>query len=233
MPVRYSIHRNCMPGGEERYRAVVESVMTVGFDGVLDRMRQQGCSLSEGEVLAAWHGIKRAVASLMIDGINVNTDLFNSSVSIQGNFSGPSDRFTKKRHKLNAVMNAGAWLKETLRFEAEVCKKEARVRGPHLVQYEDCNSGQINTVLTPGGMGRLIGARLKVDPDDPEQGIFFIAEDGETTRVEVIAKNVYSELIFLVPAGLSPGTYRLQVRALFNQSDLRADHLGRKLTITA
>jgi hypothetical protein len=82
-------------------------------------------------------------------------------------------------------------------------------------------------------MGRLVGSRLKVDPDDPEQGIFFIAEDGRATRVEVIAKNVYSELIFLVPANLSPGTYRLQVRALFNQSDLRAGHLGQKLTITA
>ena len=233
MPVRYSIHRNCMNGGEEQYRAVVESVRTVDFDGVLDRMRQQGSSLSPGEVLAAWHDIKRAVAGLMIDGINVNTELFNCSVSIQGNFIDPSDRFTKKRHKLKAVLNAGAWLKETLRIEAEVYKKEPRVRGPHLTQYFDCNSGQTNAGLTPGGMGRLIGSRLKVDPDDPEQGIFFIAEDGQASRVEVIAKNVYSELIFLVPANLSPGAYRLQVRALFNQSDLRADHLGQKLTITA
>jgi hypothetical protein len=42
-----------MPGGVERYRAVVESTATVDFEGVLDRMRQQGSSLSPGEVLAA------------------------------------------------------------------------------------------------------------------------------------------------------------------------------------
>jgi hypothetical protein len=222
-----------MNKGEERYRAVVESTRTVGFDGVLDRIRQHGSSLSSGEVLAAWHGIKTAVASLMIEGVNVNTDLFNCSVSIRGNFDDAMDHFDKKRHKVHPVVNAGTWLKDTLSFHAKVVKKEARIPGPNLTEYQGCNSGRSNRCLTPGGMGRLLGSHLKVDPDDPEQGLFFIAKDGQTTRVEVLAKNVYSELIFLIPAGLSPGTYRLQVRALFNQSDLRADSLGQKLTVTA
>jgi hypothetical protein len=52
-----------MPGGVERYRAVVESTATVDFNGVLDRMRQQGSSLRPGEVLAAWPGLKLAVCS--------------------------------------------------------------------------------------------------------------------------------------------------------------------------
>jgi len=83
-------------------------------------------------------------------------------------------------------------------------------------------------LVTPGGMGRLTGYRLKFDPTDPNQGIFFI--NGSTTQVDVVGKNNPSELMFLVPANLQPGAYSLEIRSAIGNSavhtGLLADVLG-------
>ncbi len=88
-------------------------------------------------------------------------------------------------------------------------------------------------MLTPGGMGRLYGARLKFDPSDPRQGIFFIAADKTETRAGCAAENVPQQLIFLIPPLLA-GTYTLEVRNLAEDSlALRRGSLGYALTVTA
>jgi len=40
-------------------------------------------------------------------------------------------------------------------------------------------------------------------------------------------------LIFIVPAGLTPGDYRLEVRASFGQDSPRSNALGKVLTVGA
>jgi hypothetical protein len=67
-----------------------------------------------------------------------------------------------------------------------------------------------------GGMGQITGYRLRFDPSDPTQGIFFV--NGSATRVTVAGKNDPSELIFLIPASLTPGDYSLEVRSTMGRA---------------
>ena len=60
------------------------------------------------------------------------------------------------------------------------------------------NSSELNSRVTPGRMGQITGHRLRFDPGDTSQGIFFV--NGSATRVSVAGKNDPSELMFLVPA---------------------------------
>ena len=99
----------------------------------------------------------------------------------------------------------------------------------NLLEYTDVNSGERNGVLTPGGMGRLVGHRLKFDPADVNQGVFFVAAGGEV-RVDVVGKNLPGELMFMVPA-LPAGDYTLQVRAAFAGDDVRTSALEATLTV--
>jgi hypothetical protein len=85
--------------------------------------------------------------------------------------------------------------------------------------------------VTPGGAGRLEGRRLKFDPADPRQGVFFVTPDGRETRVELVVRNMPGEIIFVVPA-LEPGPYALQVRVLFpDVEEIRTGLLQEKLTV--
>lgn len=87
--------------------------------------------------------------------------------------------------------------------QAQVEKQEGGERLPRPLDYTDLNSGELNSQATPGGMAQVTGYRLKFDPADTSQGIFFV--NGSATRVSIVGKNNPSELMFLVPASLAPG----------------------------
>lgn len=64
-----------------------------------------------------------------------------------------------------------------------------------------------------GAMLVLEGDRLKFNPENPEEGLFFVPSRGQPLRVlDVLVRD--KELVFRVPAELKPGAdYSLQVRA--------------------
>ena len=102
---------------------------------------------------------------------------------------------------------------------------------PHPLEYIDLNSGATNSVLTPGGLGLLLGYRLRFEVSDPAQGIVFLDPEGGETGVQVVATNTPRELVFLVPA-LASGTYKLEVRAGFcDDKDVRCGALSPKLAV--
>lgn len=96
----------------------------------------------------------------------------------------------------------------TLRFEPmqPACPViyDIRLSGP------DVNfSGE----LWIGGIVSLVGNRLKFNPENPEEGLFFVPKKGEAVRIrDVLIRD--RELVFQVPKELKVGTtYAVQVRA--------------------
>ncbi|MFZ6009015.1 MAG: DUF4469 domain-containing protein, partial [Bacteroidota bacterium] len=57
-------------------------------------------------------------------------------------------------------------------------------------------------------------------------GIFFTDASGQPVRVETIVRNMPSELIFIVPAGLAPGVHTVSVRTILKGTkDVREGYL--------
>jgi hypothetical protein len=113
--------------------------------------------------------------------------------------------------------------------QAQVQKQEGGEHLPRPLDYTDLNSGELNSQVTPGGMAQLTGYRLKFDPSDPNQGIFFV--NGSPTRVSIVGKNGPSELMFLVPPDLTPGDYNLEVRSTMGNGTVRTGVLAETLTV--
>jgi len=65
------------------------------------------------------------------------------------------------------------------------------------VQSERGDRGKRNSVLTPDGMGQVVGHRPKFDRDDAEQSIYFVGEDGAVTKVDVVGRNKPPDLMFM------------------------------------
>ncbi len=72
-------------------------------------------------------------------------------------------------------------------------------------------SKQENTVYVANGIARLTGKFLSFDADDPEQGVFFVAEDGTAVRVAAYLDNSAKRVNFGIPAGLT-GAQSVEVR---------------------
>jgi len=174
-----------------------------------------------------------AIENLVLAGMNVNTPLANYGASIKGVFNGPADSYDPGRHQVVGTVSPGKRFRKAIRERAQAAKGEALKPRPNPVDAEraDVNSGTTNSVLTPNGMGQLVGHRLKFDPADAAQGIFFIAEGGGETRVAVVGRNKPAELMYPVPA-LAAGDYTLEVRAkVYGGEDVRAGALEATLTV--
>jgi hypothetical protein len=100
---------------------------------------------------------------------------------------------------IEATTSPGPQLRRAIQSRAQAQKQIANDVRPRLLEYTDLNSAERDSRLAPGGMSQLAGDRLKFDPTDPAQDIFFVAADGSETRIEVVGKNTGGELIFLIP----------------------------------
>ena len=186
--------------------------------------------MTRPDIVSVMEDFFTAVENMVLEGVNVNTPSANYRASIKGIFDGQADDYDPSRHQVKAVASPGRRYRKAIRDRAQVVKQEAVRPRPNPLEYADINSGERNSVLTPGGMGRLVGHRLKFDPADANQGIFFTAAAGEA-RVQMLARNKPGELIFMVPA-LPAADYTLEVRAAFGEDDIRTGALEATLTVS-
>ncbi|NJN99394.1 MAG: DUF4469 domain-containing protein [Anaerolineales bacterium] len=228
MPINFSLHQNNLNTETTQFRAVVHSSGTMDYEQIVERVVKQNSTVTRSDVMAALNDFFAAIEDALLLGYNVNTPVANFRASIKGGFDSELDGFTAGRNTVEASISPGPRLRKTMQ-DAQVQKQESSERLPRPLYYTDLNSGELNGPITPGGMGQLTGHRLRFDPADPTQGIFFI--NGSVTRVSIAGKNDPSELMFLVPATLTPGDYALEVRAASNGT-LQIGLLKKTLTVS-
>ncbi|MCK4341067.1 MAG: DUF4469 domain-containing protein [Phycisphaerae bacterium] len=113
-------------------------------------------------------------------------------------------------------------------------KVEAVKPSPNPIEYRDIGTDTTNDTVTVGNIGQLSGSRLKFDPAEADEGLYFVADAGGETKVPTVQKNKPSQLVFLVP-NLVAGTYHLEVRARMGSGtsarELRIGRLDSTLTV--
>lgn len=231
MPIQYALLPNNLTDDPRDYMAKVYPVDTVDLDFVIDEMKDRGTTVGEADIRAVLTDYRDVITDLVAKGYWVTTSLVTFSTSVRGHFQGSKDLYNPGRHRLMVRAKVTKRLQHTVRQRARLTKKGAKSLQPLLIEYRDYASGTRDSTLTCGGLGRILGRRLKFDPDDPEQGIFFVATDKSRTRVAHGAKNTPRELIFIVP-DLPAGPYDVAVRAKVRGSaGVREGWLPRTLTV--
>jgi hypothetical protein len=229
MGINFSLFRNSFSSEANQYRAIVQSSGTIDYDHIVNLVVKQNSTVTRADVLAVLDNFFTVIEDALLLGFNVNTPGINGRVSIKGNFEGQNDGFTPGRNRVEASFSPGPRLRRAIQ-QAEVQKQEGGERLPRPLDYTDLNSGELNSQVTPGGMAQVTGYRLKFDPGDPNQGIFFV--NGSATRVSVVGKNGPMALMFLVPAGLTPGDYSLEIRSTTSNGTLRTGVLPETLSVS-
>lgn len=197
----------------------------------MDRMMQRGSGLSRQDAQAALSLFFNTIETMVLEGYRVVTPLAVFGAKIKGRFDHPEDTFNSTRHKVEAAVSAGADIRRSVQDKAQMVQQEANSPHPKPEAFFDPVSGERNSQVNAGRVGQVTGRRLKFDPADPTQGIFFIAADGSAVRAEVMVMNTPRKLIFEVPAGLAAGDYVLEVRAAVNSGTVRSGRLVDVLTV--
>jgi len=217
MSLRYALFKNTLKPANNEWFARVVPVEPVAFSEIMKMLTRRGLSITDTEAESVINELVHTINEVLDSGRGVLTPLANFQLSIKGIFYGPDEAFDPSRHKVHVVCTKGRKIKidyDTLKLE----KLKPETASPQIDKFIDYASQSENSLLTPGGTAEINGDMLKVDTDDMNQGLFFIASDSSETRVTNYMHNRPSLQIFMVPAGLSPGVYELEVRTKVNAS---------------
>lgn len=232
MSLRYALRPNALDNDPNAHVASVVAARSMTLDDIISEMISRGSTVTRAEALSVLEEYSLAVKALLCRGHRVNTPLHNFRLSIQGVFEDEDAPFEPGRHRVRVNISPGQYLRDIGPLVTLERVSLGRVI-PEPLRFRDMVTDQRNSVVTPGGLGRLTGKRLKYDEADPAQGIFFIDDDSAETRVEVFENNTPRKLAFLIPSTLAAGTYRLEVRAeLFDTGVLRTGVLAYPLTVS-
>lgn len=231
MAIKYALYPNPLTQGATDHRAIVQNQITRTIDDIIDRMITRGSTVTRSDALSVIEEYEAAIAGYLAEGDSINTQLFRINSSISGVFTDDRDYFDSSRHQINLNVLPGLRLQEVA-ANLSAQKVKPRLRQPTLEVFKDFSSDTVNDILTPGGAGELKGSFLKLNTDDPEQGVFFIASDTTEAKAESIIRNKPSNLIFRIPDGLSSGDYKLEVRSIVKgTSKIRSGRLDDMLSV--
>ncbi len=199
---------------------------------VLDRMIKRGTGISREDMQATLDLFTEETGDLVAEGWNVNTRLANFRPGVRGVFSSATDPFDHRRHHFQASISEGVVLKKKMR-ETSGERITAPKPIPGIIEFMDHGSRMVSGSLTPGSIGELTGEALKFNLENKKEGIFFVNKaDNVTTKATVISILTEGKLMFQIPAGLTPGSYRLEVRRAYtNEKTIRAGVLSDTLIV--
>jgi hypothetical protein len=231
MTIEYALYPNPLTDNPEHQRAVIQNQESCTIEDIIDEMISQGSSLTRAEALANIESYEAAITKFVGQGRGINTPLMRIAPSIAGNFMGTDDYFDASRHEVKLNLSPGKRLQEALE-EVALQKVVPSQRKPRIQTVTDFSSDTSNSQLTPGGVIEVRGKLLKHDPDEEEQGLFFIASDGSETRASSPIRNKPSSVYVSVPDELTAGEYTLEVRVKLRfTTTIRRDRLDTSLTV--
>jgi hypothetical protein len=230
MPISYKLYRNHLDNEVEKYSARVEYLDTIYEEDIIDEMMSYNSAMTKADTIAVLENYQAAIKRKVLQGFRVMTRCGQYGVTIKGNFTNQGDGFDPSRHRVEPQINLSPQLREAITNQITVEKVLAPVRQPMPVQYLSLSNGHTPNTLIPGGMGKLIGERLRYEPADPEQGLFLLAANGSERRLPTDGMIMPGSLVFMIPADLAPGAYRLEVRVRFDAATFSTGRLKDVLT---
>jgi hypothetical protein len=211
MAIKYYLQPNPITPDPNDQSARVLSNEVFDVEKIIPYMLERGSTVTQADIRAVLDVFFAVTSDIVARGNSVNLPLVNIRPGINGVFASQTDNFDPSRHIKKASVSAGIMLNQKMQA-AEVVKVLQPIAAPVLIEFTDVNTQTTNSILTPGGIGQLVGEELKFNPENTAEGIFLIPPTGAEIKVGILATRTEGKLVFGIPAGLASGNYGIQVR---------------------
>lgn len=183
------------------------------------RMIEHGIPHTHGNVGAFFTAQEQVTMRLLADAYEVELPLGWISTVINGVFNSLEDTFDPERHVIDAKFEDSE-INHCLTGYQELVNR--KLTGPIRPLIDTCtnlNTNQDNGYVTPGQYLKIEGYFLRFQKTDPEQGVFFIAPDGQAYPMKVQVPPKLDYVVLTVPDDLPLGTYQLELRTILIPRD--------------
>lgn len=202
-----------------------DKILTLVSAGTADKQRliseimEINPGLERETVEAVINLEQRVLKKLLLTGYRVNTGLFSAVAQFTGTVE--NNVFDPARNSIRIAMTQGKELREAIEATTVNIVGE-KGSAMYVAGGTDTATSLSGFTATAGRNFTLTGQRIKLAGDDPSVGITLTDAEGEVTHItdDMIALNQPSKLIFLIPAGLADGEYKLTVTTQYSSGQL-------------
>jgi hypothetical protein len=225
MSLKISIRKNTLPACPSPFIVRSDSSEMVEFDKFVAIMAQGRTTLSKTEILACMQLYMEELEKQLVEGRTVKTPTGSFFLCAAGSLESVDDAFLPRDpssgHEVRLHHRPERSFEESILSRLEIVREEkVDLAVPRIMTVLTAGDDPLSALL-PGGMIQVKGSRLRFDPKEARQGVFFIAQSGAEERSPFCPMIQPGVVLASLPASLPVGTYAVALRATVNGHDLR------------
>ena len=200
-------------------------VVTVELEEFFNIMARGRTTLTRTEVSGAMQLYKEELIRLLSEGKAVKTPTGTFHFSASGSLAAIDGSFLPDspatNHGIRLHHKADRAFEEAAKLELSTERDERPdLSLPVLTTVIVAGEGQPDAPLRASDTAEIKGLRLRFDPADADQGVFFVDQAGVESRSARYPLILPGTIHALVPAGLATGAYKVKLRAAVNGKDI-------------
>ncbi|ADQ82706.1 DUF4469 domain-containing protein [Riemerella anatipestifer] len=184
---------------------------SLGITEIIDALKKEGMEIQTETAVDIITRFNRKASELVLNGYSVNTGLVYMRPAIKGVFYDKT--WDKEKHSVYVNVNQGTDLRKAANdTKVEILGEQSSPMS--VFSITDKATGKADGTLTKGKNAEIKGTYIKIDGDNPKNGIVFKNLDTQQEvklSAEHIVLNEPSRLLILVPTDLEAGNYELSI----------------------
>ncbi|MDY3548743.1 DNA-binding domain-containing protein [Riemerella anatipestifer] len=184
---------------------------SLGITEIIDALKKEGMEIQTETAVDIITRFNRKASELVLNGYSVNTGLVYMRPAIKGVFYDKT--WDKEKHSVYVNVNQGTDLRKAANdTKVEILGEQSSPMS--VFSITDKATGKTDGTLTKGKNAEIKGTYIKIDGDNPKNGIVFKNLDTQN-EVKLAKDNIVinepSRVLILVPTDLEAGNYELSI----------------------
>ncbi|MBT0572735.1 DUF4469 domain-containing protein [Riemerella anatipestifer] len=184
---------------------------SLGITEIIEALKKEGMEIQTETAIDIITRFNRKASELVLNGYSVNTGLVYMRPAIKGVFYDKT--WDKEKHSVYVNVNQGTDLRKAANdTKVEILGEQSSPMS--VFSITDKVTGKADGTLTKGKNAEIKGTYIKIDSDNPKNGIVFKNLDNQNEvklAKDSIVLNEPSRLLILVPSDLEAGNYELSI----------------------
>ncbi|PST44556.1 hypothetical protein CYV15_05525 [Riemerella anatipestifer] len=184
---------------------------SLGITEIIEALKKEGMEIQTETAVDIITRFNRKASELVLNGYSVNTGLVYMRPAIKGVFYDKT--WDKEKHSVYVNVNQGTDLRKAANdTKVEILGEQSSPMS--VFSITDKATGKADGTLTKGKNAEIKGTYIKIDGDNPKNGIVFKNLDTQNEvklAKDSIVINEPSRVLILVPSDLEAGNYELSI----------------------
>jgi hypothetical protein len=225
MALKIAVRKNHFPNSLSPFVVRSASSDVVEYDKLIEIMAKGRTTISQIDIIAVMQLYKEELQKQLAEGKTVKTPTGSFFLCAAGSLDSPGESYLPKdrtnNHEIRLHHRPEKRFENLILDELETVREERPDLSVPSLRSVAAACEEDSGTIRSGGLVRIKGLRLRFDPKESGQGVFFADSAGIESRSTLYPLILPGTVIAGVPSILAAGSYAIVLRAAVNGKDVR------------